>query len=291
MDAIEYVAPRTLNEAFQALSNGKRSAMLAGGTDIIVQLRENRKHADQVVDLKHIPELMAIGFAGDGTLEIGAAVPCARIYEDSEIATRLPGLIDSASLIGGIQVQGRASLGGNVCNASPAADSIPSLIAHGARLLIASSTGTREVPVEDFFRGPGQNALGAGEILVQIKIPPQPAHSGVRFLRFIPRNEMDIAVANAGVRLTLDAGGTRIEEARVAIGAVAPTPLFVGAAGAALVGKEPGREAFEAAGQAAADAATPITDMRGSAAQRKHLAKVLTIRALEGAYERAKENR
>jgi carbon-monoxide dehydrogenase medium subunit len=145
--------------------------------------------------------------------------------------------------------------------------------------------------VEDFFRGPGQNALGAGEILVQIKIPPQPAHSGVRFLRFIPRNEMDIAVANAGVRLTLDAGGTRIEEARVAIGAVAPTPLFVGAAGAALVGKEPGREAFEAAGQAAADAATPITDMRGSAAQRKHLAKVLTIRALEGAYERAKENR
>jgi len=244
-----------------------------------------------VVDLKHIPELMAIGFAGDGTLEIGAAVPCARIYEDSEIATRLPGLIDSASLIGGIQVQGRASLGGNVCNASPAADSIPSLIAHGARLLIASSTGTREVPVEDFFRGPGQNALGAGEILVQIKIPPQPAHSGVRFLRFIPRNEMDIAVANAGVRLTLDAGGTRIEEARVAIGAVAPTPLFVGAAGAALVGKEPGREAFEAAGQAAADAATPITDMRGSAAQRKHLAKVLTIRALEGAYERAKENR
>ena len=290
MDAIEYVAPRSLAEAFQALNSGKRSAMLAGGTDIIVQLRENRKHADQVVDLKHIPELMAIGFAGDGTLEIGAAVPCWRIYEDAEIQRKLPGLVDSASLIGGIQVQGRASLGGNVCNASPAADSIPSLIAHGARLLIGSSTGTSEVAVEDFFRGPGQNALEAGEILVQIKIPPQPAHSAVRFWRFIPRNEMDIAVANAGVRLTLSADGSTIEEARVAIGAVAATPLFVPAAGAALVGKAPGDEAFAAAGAAAAAAATPITDMRGSASQRTHLTKVLTIRALQGAYERAKEN-
>ena len=291
MEAFEYIAPRTLAEAYQHLGNGKRTAMLAGGTDIIVQLREGRRSCDQVLDLKHIPELMALAFTSDGTLEIGAATPLADIYEDPEVARRLPGLVDAASLIGGIQIQGRATLGGNLCNASPAADSAPALIALAARLVIGSSAGTRELPVEEFFLGPGQNALQPGEILLQVKIPPQPPGSGACFLRFIPRNEMDIAVANAGVSIQLSDDRSRIERARVAVGAVAPTPLLVPAAADALVGQAPTAETLERAAQAAAEAATPITDMRGSAAQRRHLTRVMTLRALNGALQRATENR
>ncbi|MCA9821565.1 MAG: FAD binding domain-containing protein, partial [Dehalococcoidia bacterium] len=200
MDAFEYVAPRTLDEAYAAMSNGKTTALLAGGTDVIVQLRENRRHADQVLDVKHIPELMALEITADGGLSIGAAVPCAVIYENAEIAAKFPAVIDSASLIGGIQIQGRASLGGNVCNASPAADSIPSLIAQDTRLVIGSKSGTRELPIEEFFAGPGKNNLQPGELLIQLKIPAPKPRSGAFFNRFIPRNEMDIAVVNAGAR-------------------------------------------------------------------------------------------
>lgn len=289
MEAIEYVAPRSLPEVFAALGNGRRSAFLAGGTDVIVQLREGRKHCDQLIDLKHIPELMRFGFTSDGTLEIGAATPVAELYEDPEIRRRLPGLVDAASLIGGIQIQGRASLGGNICNASPAADSIPALMALGATLVIGSAQGTRELPIEAFFAGPGQNVLEPGEVLLTIKVPPQPAHSAVFFHRFIPRNEMDIAVANAGVRLALNPSEDTITGARVALGAVAPTPLLVREAAEVLVGKAPTSEVFAAAGEAAAAAARPITDMRGSAAQRRHLARVLTVRALEGALQRIRE--
>lgn len=291
MEPFTYVAPRSLDEAYAALDGGKKTAFLAGGTDIIVQLREGRRSADQVLDLKHIPELMHLGWAADGSLEIGAAVPCATLYNDAEISQKLPGLVDAASLIGGIQIQSRASLGGNICNAGPAADSAPSLIALGAILKIGSKTGTRELPVEQFFLGPSRNALQPGELLVQIRIPAQPANSGAFFLRFIPRNEMDIAVCNAGVRLQLNAAGDRIEAARVSIGASAPTPLFVTAAADALVGQAPTNEAFTRAGEAAAAATSPIDDMRGGIAQRRHLAKVLTIRALEGALKRAQEAR
>ncbi|GAB4325834.1 MAG: xanthine dehydrogenase family protein subunit M [Dehalococcoidia bacterium] len=289
MEAIDYVAPRSLEEVYAALGNGKRSAFLAGGTDVIVQLREGRKQCDQLIDLKHIPELMRFGFTNDGTLEIGAATPVAEIYEDPEVNRRLPGLVDAASLIGGIQIQGRASLGGNICNASPAADSIPALIALGATLVIGSAHGTREMPIEEFFVGPGQNVLGPGELLVTVKVPAQPPHSAVFFHRFIPRNEMDIAVVNAGVRLELNASEDTITGARVAVGAVAPTPLLVREAADALIGNAPTAEAFAAAGEAAAAAARPITDMRGSAAQRRHLVRVLTIRALEGAVKRIRE--
>jgi len=288
MRAFEYAAPRSLDEVFPLLGNGRRVRFLAGGTDIIVQLRERRVECDLLIDVKRIPELTELRLREDGTLEIGAAVPCAEIYESEEVARRFPGLIDAASLIGGIQIQSRASLGGNLCNASPAADSPPALIALGARLLLASRDGTRELPVEEFFLGPGQNALRPGELLVKILVPPQPPRSGTRFLRFIPRNEMDIAVANAAARLDLGADG-RIANARIAVGAVAPTPLFVREAGERLVGREPNDAAFEEAAEAAAQAARPITDMRGSAAQRRHLTRVLTLRALRGALARAQE--
>lgn len=291
MEAFDYVAPRSLAEALTALGNGKRSLMLAGGTDVIIQLREGRKHCDQVIDLKHIPEMMAMAFTPDGSLDVGAAVPLAQIYEDAQVRAKLPALVDAASIIGGTAIQSRASLGGNLCNASPAADSSPALMVLGARLNIASPGGSREVPVEEFFAGPGRSTLQPNELLVSVRIPAQPEHSGAYYHRFIPRNEMDIAVASAGVRIELAADGSTIEGARVALGAVAATPIMVPGASAALVGKQAGADAFAAAGQAAADAATPIDDMRGGIAQRKHLSKILTIRALEGALQRYREAR
>ncbi|MEX0782823.1 MAG: xanthine dehydrogenase family protein subunit M [Dehalococcoidia bacterium] len=291
MQAFDYLAPRSLDEAYSHLGNGKSTLFLAGGTDVIVQLREGRKHCDQLIDLKHIPELVAHGFASDGTLEIGAAAPLAEIYENPEVASRLPGLIDAAALIGGIQIQSRASLGGNLCNASPAADSTPALIALGARLLIGSKSGTREIPVEEFFTGPGRSTLAANEILLQVRIPAQPARSGAFYLRFIPRNEMDIAVVSAGARLVLSDGGDTIESARIALGAVGPTVIAATAAADSLAGKPATDTSIQAAGELASQVATPITDMRGSIAQRRKLASVLTVRALHGALTRARENR
>jgi carbon-monoxide dehydrogenase medium subunit len=291
MEAFDYLAPRSLDEAYAALGNGRRSLMLAGGTDVIVQLRENRRSCDQLIDLKHIPEMISLRMTPEGGLDIGAATPLAQIYEDGEIRRRLPGLIDSAALIGGIAIQSRASFGGNLCNASPAADSAPSLMALGARLLIGSAAGTRELPVEEFFTGPGRNALQPNELLLQVRIPPQPSNSAAFYHRFIPRNEMDIAVASAGARIQLDASGERIESARIALGAVAATPLMAPAAAEAIVGKPATDETFALAGEAASELATPITDMRGSIAQRKHLASVLTVRALQGALARIRENR
>jgi CO/xanthine dehydrogenase FAD-binding subunit len=291
MENFDYLAPRSLAEAYSALANGRSSLMLAGGTDVIVQLREGRKRCDQLIDLKHIPELTTCRLASDGTLEMGAAVPCAVLYENADVRKQFQAIVDSANIIGGIQIQSRASLGGNLCNASPAADSSPALIALGARLVIGSASGSREIAVEDLFAGPGRSTLQPGEILLQIKVPPVGAHAGSFYHRFIPRNEMDIAVASAGVKLVLNAAEDTVESARVAIGAVAATPLFVKAAGEAIVGKPATEETFKLAGAAAAAAATPITDMRGSVAQRKHLTGVLTVRALNGALQRIKEAR
>lgn len=291
MEAFEYVAPRSLAEAYELLGNGKRSQFLAGGTDIIVQLRERRKSCDQLIDLKKIPETTGFRFEPDGSLSIGAATACAELYENAEILRRLPGLVDAASLIGGIQIQSRASLGGNLSNASPAADSSPALMALGAQLVIGSATGQRTIPIEEYFTGPGRNALQTGELLVRIIVPSQPTRSGTFYHRFIPRNEMDIAVASAGVRLVLNAAGDRIESARVALGAVGPTPLMVPGAAQALAGQAPGPAAFAKAAEAAEAIASPITDMRGSVVQRKRLIAVLTRRALEGALKRAQEAR
>ena len=158
MENFDYLAPRSLDEAYAHLGNGRTSLMLAGGTDVIIQLREGRRRCDQLIDVKQIPELTALRFAADGTLELGAATPLALMYEDGEVRRRLPALVDAASIIGGIQIQSRASIGGNLCNASPAADSSPALMALGARVVIGSKAGTRELPVEEFCTGPGQSA-------------------------------------------------------------------------------------------------------------------------------------
>jgi carbon-monoxide dehydrogenase medium subunit len=290
MQPIEYVVPGTIDEAVSALASGGATArVLAGGTDVIIQAREGRKDVRVMVDVKRIAETGELRLNADGSLRIGASVPCARIYADAEVRRRFPALIDSASLIGGIQIQSRASLGGNLCNASPAADSIPTLIALGATCEIAGPNGRRTLPVEQMCTGPGQSALQPGELLVALTLPAPAANSGAAFERFIPRNEMDIAVTNAAASVVLSADGSRFESARIAVGAVAPTPLLVGTAGEALAGQPVGDEAIAQAAAAATAAANPITDMRGSAAQRKHLAGVLTGRVLRKAIERARE--
>jgi carbon-monoxide dehydrogenase medium subunit len=242
-----------------------------------------------VLDVEHIPELNELALDTQG-LRLGAAVPCYRIYEHADVARAYPGLIDAVAMIGGIQIQGRASVGGNLCNASPAADTIPPLIAYEGVCVIAGPNGTRELPVEKFCTGPGKTVLGKGEFLVALRLPLPKKHSGAHYLRFIPRNEMDIAVAGSGVAVTLDDSKTRCIAARVALAAVAPTPLIVPEAGAALMDGAITEALIEKAAGLAQEAAKPITDMRGDAEYRRHLVGVLTKRALKGAIARAKEN-
>ncbi len=290
MREIEYAAPKSVSEAVSLLQRGGSTAkLLAGGTDIIVMAREYRRDVAMMVDVKNIPETTRLSYSPDTGLHLGAAVPCYRIYEDDTVARQYPALIDSSSLIGGIQIQSRASIGGNLCNASPAADSIPTLIALGAICHLAGPSGERTMPVEEFCVAPGRNALADGEMLVWLEIPAPGPRSGAQFLRFIPRNEMDIAVVNVCAAVTLDEGRDRITSARIAVGAVAPTPLLITEAADALVGADASPTAWEPALEAVRTACRPITDMRGSIAQRRHLAGVLTRRALEGAVERARK--
>lgn len=289
MQAFSYVPARSISEAADILAKeGDGAKLLSGGTDIIVQLREGRRSAKVVVDVKGIPELNQLTFDPRAGLVIGAAVPVYRIYNNAEIARAYPGLIDAASIIGGTAVQGRATLGGNVCTASPAGDSIPALIAHSAVAVVASRSVMREIPLERFFAGPGRTVLNAGELLVRFQIPAPQPHAAGAHLRFIPRNEMDIAVVSAGVYVVLDAAQANVLSARIALGAVAPTPLFVKGAGDALAGKPISAENIDAAAKLAQAAATPITDMRGTVEQRVHLTYVMTKRAIEKAIERAR---
>jgi carbon-monoxide dehydrogenase medium subunit len=282
----DYAAPATVREAVDLLAAHPRARLLAGGTDLLVQLRAGRKETDLVVDVKRIPELTAIRYDPASGLTLGAATPCYRIYGDGAVAAAYPALAEVAALIGGTQIQGRASIGGNLCNASPSADSVPLLIAYGVTCHIAGPGGTRECPVEDFCTAPGRNVLQPGELLVSLHLPPPGAGSGAQYLRFIPRNEMDIAVAGAGVQVTLEDGHFR--SARIALAAVAPTPLFVRAAGEALAGKPVAAESITAAAELARAAAVPISDMRGTAEYRRHLCSVLTRRALEAAIRKAR---
>lgn len=287
MQWFDYARPRTLDEAAKLLAeHGEKVRILAGGTDILVQLRAGARAAEMVVDVKEIPELNEIRWAGSTGLTLGAAVPCYRIYENADIKQHYPGLIDAASLIGGTQIQGRASLGGNLCNSAPSADGIPAMIALEAACRIIGPSGERTVAVEDFCTAPGRNILQAGEILVSIHFPAPKPNSGAHYMRFIPRNEMDIAVAGAGVAVVLENGN--FVSARVALASVAPTPLFVKEAGEALAGQPVNDESIARAAAIAKQAAKPIDDMRGTVRYRKHLCEVLTRRALQVAVQRAK---
>ncbi|MEC9340391.1 MAG: xanthine dehydrogenase family protein subunit M [Pseudomonadota bacterium] len=286
MHEFQFAAPDSLDAALTLLrEKGAAARVMTGGTDLIVNMRVGRRKPELVIDGKRIPDLNQLSIDGSG-LTIGGAVPCRVLWQNQQIRKEYPAVIDSAELIGGVAIQGRATLGGNLCNAAPSADGIPTLIVLGATAQIVGPNGTREVPVEEICLAPGKTSLADDELLVSIKIPAPVKGAGARFLRFIPRNEMDIAVVNAAACVVLD--GDTFSAARIAVGAVAPTPLFVKEAGDALVGKPVSDDSIAAAAQIAMDAAKPISDMRGTVKQRKHLTKVLVTRALRGAVDRAK---
>jgi CO/xanthine dehydrogenase FAD-binding subunit len=283
----DYKAPTTLADALDQLNSHPGAFLMAGGTDLLVQLRAGRKQTDLVLDIKHVPELNEIAFEESTGLTLGAAVSCACTYENAAVKKHYPSLAKVAAIIGGTQIQGRASVGGNLCNAAPSADTVPLLIALSARCRVAGAEGEREIAVEDFCIAPGRNALKPGELLVSLKFPAPKSGSGAHYLRFIPRNEMDIAVAGVGVSVVIDKG--MFQEARIALSSVAPKPLFVPAAGDSLKGKPVSAESVAAAAELAKSAATPISDMRGTAEYRRYLCAVLTKRALETAVMQARE--
>jgi len=273
-----------------ALLAGARgdARVLAGGTDLLVQMRADILDPELIVDIKKIPETRAVA-QEKGGWRVGAAVTGAELKEHAALRAAWPGVVEAANLIGSTQVQGRATMGGNLGNGSPAADSVPALIAAGAIATVAGPKGRREIPVEDVMLAPRKLSLAKGEFIVSFFLPPRPKGSGDAYLRFIPRTEMDIAVVGAGVNLTIDGKGV-ITAARVSLGAVAAKVLLVPAAAQAIIGSaldRPAQERLEAAARAACQ---PIDDKRGTVEFRTQVAGVLTRRAALIALERAKEN-
>jgi len=288
MRDFEYEAPRGLAEALQLFSkhNG-RAKVLAGGTDLIDHVRTGRLAPDLLIDVKKVPELNVLHIDSDG-LRLGASVPCCDIYGNEDIVSGYSALVDSCRIIGGVQIQNRASVGGNLCNSGPAADSTPALIALRATCVIASADGEREVAVEDFCTGPGTNVLKAGEMLVVLRLPaPQPG-SGSHYRRFIPRYEMDIAVVGVGAAVQLDDAGKIFVSARIGVGAVAPTPLYASEASESLQGQPVSDLTISHAADMVVDIIRPIDDMRGTKEFRRHVTGVLTRRVLNAAVVRAR---
>ena len=286
---IDYSSPETLSEALGLLNNYQKDAgILAGGTDLIVKMRANRVNPTQVIDIKAIPELNQININSNNDLTIGSAIPCYKIYNNSEIMNLRPELKDSASIIGGTQIQGRASLGGNICNAAPSADSVPLLIALGTKCNVQSINGERTIPLENLFSGPGQTVLEPNELLISITIPRKSDLAGANYIRFIPRNEMDIAVVGTGVSVVISDNKKNFESVRVSLASVGPTPIFVDGIDKEVSGQEINDESIRVVSNMAKKASKPISDMRGTAEFRQHLCEVLTRRALITSIERAK---
>lgn len=285
---LHYESPASIADAVRLLADAPagKARVLAGGTDLLVQMHTGRIEPSLVVDVKRIPETLAVAVE-DGHMVIGAALDSVRLHRFAEFAKHFPGLAEAAALIGSDQIQGRASIGGNLCNASPAADTVPPLVALRSQAEIAGPAGTRRIAVDGFATGPGSNALGDGEFLVALRVPLPPPRSADAYLRLIPRTEMDIAVVGAAVNLTLDEGGT-CTAARVVLGAVAPTVIEVPDAGAALVDSLLDDAALARAGEAASAACDPIDDLRGSIEYRRKIAAVLTRRAAAIAAARAR---
>jgi len=284
---MRYEAPETLDAAVALLAGTDGvGRVLAGGTDLLVQMRSDLIAPDLVVDIKKIPETRAVT-SEDGGFRVGAAVAGAELDEHPEFGKVWPGVLEGFELIGSTQIQGRATMGGNLCNASPAADSVPALIAAGATVRIVGPNGTRDIPVEEVPAGPGKTTLAKGEIIASFFFPKRPPNASDAYLRFIPRTEMDIAVVGAGVSLTLDDSGT-VTDARVSLGAVAPTALLVPDAAKALIGSKLDDAALEKAAAAASAACKPIDDKRGTIEYRTKVAGVMTRRAAQIAYDRAR---
>ena len=281
----QYRAPASIDEVVGLMAaSGGKGRVLAGGTDLLVQMRAGTVSPGLIVDVKRIAEMTAISQIG-GAWRIGAAATGADIHDHAGLRKAWPGVVEAINLIGSKQVQGRASAGGNLCNASPAADSVPALVAAGAIATVQGPNGRREVPVEKIPAGPGKTTLAPGEIVVSFTLPARPAGSGDAYLRLIPRTEMDIAVVGCGVSLTLKDG--TCTAARVSLGAVAPTVLLVPEAAKALVGTKMDKKALDALAAACSAACRPIDDKRGTRDFRIKVAGVLARRAAQIARKRA----
>ena len=286
MAATSYHAPTSRDEVVALMAANPAAKVLAGGTDLIVQMRSGRAAPSAIIDLKNVSAMRAV-MGNDGRFTIGAAMACTGLLGVEELCRDWPGVVEAANLIGSVQVRNRATMGGNLCNASPAADSVPALIAAGATCLIVGAAGAREIPVEQVATGPGKTSLAPGEFLAEIHLPARPQGGGDAYLRSIPRTEMDIAVVGVGVALVLDGSGT-CTAARVALGAVAPTAMLVAEAGAALVGRKLDDAALETMAEAVRAACRPIDDKRGTVEYRKAMAGVLAKRTTLIAASRAR---
>ena len=286
MERFNYISPINLKEALSLCDRyGEQVSVLAGGTDLIPQIRARKRSPILVVDLKRIEEFTTVKCQSD-SVYVGACVPCYQLYEDQKFSDHYPAVVDAISIIGGIQIQSRASLGGNLCNSSPSADSIPSMIVYNATAVIASINGERRVPVSEFCTAPGANVLERNEVLVGIEFPAESSKLGAAYARFTPRNEMDIAVTGVAVAVKLSDDGSTFESAQIALGGVAPKPLLAWEASAYLAGKPVNSESLAQAAKMAAQAASPIEDMRGTVEHRQQLVKVLTRRVAQKAIER-----
>jgi carbon-monoxide dehydrogenase medium subunit len=286
MPRVSYTAPTTIDDAVKALSASAGLAkVLSGGTDLLVQMKSGRARPELIVDTKRIPGMIGIREEGDKFI-IGAATPGVMISADERLVKAYPGIVEGVDLIGSTQIQGRASIAGNLCNGSPAADSVPPVIAARGTAVVAGPNGRREVPVESIVTGPGQTSLQKGELVVEFRIPKPKSRQSDAYLRFIPRTEMDIAVVGCAVNVTLDAGGT-CTDARVVLGAVAPTQLIVDEAAQALIGHKLDDATLQRLDAAARAACRPITDKRGTIEYRIKVAGVLARRAAAIAFERA----
>jgi carbon-monoxide dehydrogenase medium subunit len=284
---MQYITPQSFQEASKIATDASGTIrFLAGGTDVLVQLRADLVEPDVLIDIKHIKGVGEITQNKDGSWRIGAAVPGAVMKEHPQLSKDWPGIVEATDLIGSTQIQGRATLVGNLCNGSPAADSVPALIAAGAKVSVVGPNGSRMVAVEDIPAGPGKTTLAQGDVIEAVHIPARGDNAGDAYLRFTPRTEMDIAVVGAAVSLRLD--GDKIAEARVSLGAVAPTILLVEDAAKAIIGTSLDEAAMDALAAAAIAACNPIDDKRGTIAFRKKVAGVLARRAAQTAYDRAK---
>jgi carbon-monoxide dehydrogenase medium subunit len=283
-----YEAPGCIEDAVALLGKyGPEARVLAGGTDLLAQMRAGLRQPGRFVDVKRIPELLAVRETDDAVV-IGAAAPAVSVRAHPALRRHFPGLAEAVALIGSEQIQGRASVGGNLCNASPAADTTPALLVHDAEAELAGPKGRRRIPVAEVCTGPGETALGPDELLVAVHLALPPPRTGDAYLRLIPRSEMDIAVVGAAARVTLAPDGT-VSEARVALGAVGPKAFRAPAAEAALAGTRLDDEALARLAAEARAAARPIDDKRGTAAYRRQVAGVLARRAAATALRRARE--
>lgn len=290
---MNYLAPTSVEEAAKVLAETPSAKVFAGATDVIPQFRAGRPEPDLLVDLKRIERLISIEGHADRWV-IGAAAPTSRLTEHRELSAEFPGLVEAAGLIGSDQIQNRSSLGGNLCNGSPAADSVPAMMVNDMRAVIASTAGIRTVPVADVVTGPGRTSLADGEFVIEFELDRPDARVGDAYLRMIPRTEMDIAVAGAAARLRIDDSGV-CRSAAVALGAVAPTAVSVPDAaqalvGAALIDPDGGRfdeRVLASVAEAASAVCDPIDDKRAPAAYRRQVTGVLAKRAVRLAAERA----